>query len=90
MKTVTIKRFVRMKLYQQMQSENVSNMFLYGSILFASIDYVGILDYLIKAILGGGVWFGFKLLQDHYSIRARRREKEKTEKENEIKQDDKN
>ena len=68
-----------MKLYQQLQSDNISNMFLYGSILLASIYYVGILDYLIKALLGGGVWFGFKLLQDYYSIRVKKSADKKTE-----------
>lgn len=68
-----------MKLYQQLQSDNISNMFLYGSILLASIDYIGILDYLIKAVLGGGVWFGFKLLQDYYSIRVKKQADKKTE-----------
>lgn len=76
-----------MKLYQQLQSENISNMFLYGSILLASIDYIGILDYLLKAILGGGVWFGYKLLQDYFSPilrnRANNRLKEKEKKEKE-------
>jgi hypothetical protein len=66
-----------MRLYQQIQNEfqadNLSNLFLYGSIMFAGIDYTGILDYLIKVIIGGGVWFGFKLLQDYYSLRIKER-----------------
>lgn len=60
-----------MKLLQHIHSENISNLFLYGAIMFANIDYVGVADYLIKAILGGAVWFIFKLLQDHYSEKIR-------------------
>lgn len=60
-----------MKVLPDIQSDNFSNLFLYGAIMFANIDYVGIVDYVIKAILGGAVWFGFKLLQDHYSVRVK-------------------
>lgn len=74
---IKIKKIFVMKLYQQLQSENLSNMFLYGSILLASIDYIGILDYTIKALLGGGVWFGYKLLTDYYSPRLRNTSREK-------------
>jgi len=65
-----------MKLFQHIQSDSSSNLFLYGAIMFANIDYVGVLDYVVKAILGGGVWFGFRLLQDYYSVRVRERAKE--------------
>ena len=53
------------------QSDGYSNLFLYGTIMFANIDYKGVLDYGIKAIIGGAVWFGFKVLQDYYSVKAR-------------------
>ena len=45
--------------------------------MFAGIDYTGVLDYVIKAILGGFVWFGFKLLQDYYSVRVKERARQK-------------
>lgn len=60
-----------MKLYSNIQSDSLSNLFLYGTIMFANIDYKGVLDYVIKAVLGGAVWFGFKLLQDYYSVKVR-------------------
>lgn len=60
-----------MKLFSHIQQQDTSNLFLYGAIMFANIDYVGIADYVIKALLGGAVWFGFKLLQDYYSVRVR-------------------
>ncbi|HSH67496.1 MAG TPA: hypothetical protein VLB84_17260 [Bacteroidia bacterium] len=63
-----------MKLYQQIQSDNTSNLLLYGTFMFTNIDYNGIVDYLIKAVLGAIVWFGFKLLQDYYSAKLRAKE----------------
>jgi hypothetical protein len=39
--------------------------------MFANIDYVGIVDYVIKALLGAAVWYGFKFLQDYYSAKMR-------------------
>lgn len=61
-----------MKLLQHIGADSTSNMLLYGAIMFANIDYVSVADYVIKAILGGAVWFGFKLLQDYYSVKVRR------------------
>ena len=48
-----------------------SNMYLYSAIMFANIgiDYMGIADYLIKAIVGGAVWFLFKIAQDYLATR---------------------
>ena len=68
-----------MRLYNEIQSENLSNLLLYGAIMFASIDYIGVLDYVIKAVLGGAVWFGFKLLQDYYSVKVKNKAKTQTE-----------
>ncbi|MBA3681754.1 MAG: hypothetical protein H0W73_11425 [Bacteroidetes bacterium] len=59
-----------MKLFN-VQSDSLSSLFLYSTIMFANIDYKGIVDYLLKAVLGGIVWFGFKLLQDYYSVKVR-------------------
>jgi hypothetical protein len=55
----------------------------------ASVDYVGILDYTIKAVAGGLVWFLFKITQDYFSpllskkAHNKIKEKEKLEKEKE-------
>lgn len=65
-----------MKVLEQLQPDNLSNLLLYGAIMFANIDYVGIMDYLLKAVLGGIVWFAFKFLQDYYSPRVRKIGKE--------------
>lgn len=46
-------------------SENVgSNMLLTGCIFLANIDITGLTDYAIKAIIGGGIWLGYKLAAD--------------------------
>ena len=73
----------------EMQSDNVTNLMLYGAIMLANIDYMSIVDYLIKAVLGGLVWFGFKVLQDYYSasmkakLKSQRKQEEtEIEKEN--------
>ncbi len=62
-----------MKLDQHLYSENTSTLFVYGSFMFANIDYVGLLDYVIKAILGAVVWFAFKVIQEHYSAKLRKK-----------------
>lgn len=68
-----------MKFSNEFTSENVSNLMLYGAITLAGIDYTGVLDYVLKAFLGGAVWFGFKLLQDHYSVKVRSRSRKQAE-----------
>ena len=52
------------------QQSNVS-VFLLGVVLnlMAAIDYAGLLDYGLKAVLGGLIWLGFKLLGEYVSKR---------------------
>lgn len=40
------------------------NVLLTGCIFLASIDVTGMLDYGLKAVLGGTIWLGFKLLEN--------------------------
>ncbi len=42
-------------------------MFLTGVILLANMDFSGLLDYAIKALIGGVIWVGFKLGADFLS-----------------------
>lgn len=79
-----------MKLLTNIQNTDTSNLFLYGAIMFANIDYIGIVDYVLKAILGGAVWFGFKLLQDYFSVRVRMKAKEDLKEHLQHKEDDDN
>jgi hypothetical protein len=52
---------------KQMQSNHSasSNMFLTGIILLANLDFDGFLDYGIRTVIGGLIWFGFQALNDY-------------------------
>jgi hypothetical protein len=73
-----------MKLYSFTQSDNFSSMVLYGTFMLSNIDYVGILDYSLKAIIGGVVWFGLKLIAEYYSTKIKSAVEEKKKKEQAI------
>lgn len=46
-------------------SDNTSsNMLLTGCIFLANIDLTGLVDYAVKAFIGGGIWLGYKLAAD--------------------------
>ena len=62
-----------MKLFQLLVSENLSAVFLYFIVLFANIDYTGILDYAIKATIGSIIWFVFKLLGEHLLLKLKKK-----------------
>jgi hypothetical protein len=70
------KKIVAMKLYQFLFSDP-SGAMLYLFILFADLDYTSIVDYTVKALIGGGIWFAFKLLGDHYQHKIRHYHKRK-------------
>ncbi len=42
-----------------------SSMLLTGCIFLANIDFTGVLDYAVKALVGGGIWLGFKMTADY-------------------------
>ena len=47
-------------------SESIgSNMLLTGCIFLANIDLTGVVDYAVKAVIGGGIWLGFKMAADY-------------------------
>lgn len=69
-----------MKIIQQLQSDNFSNIFLYIAFMFANIDYVGIADYSIKAVLGALIWYTVKLLHDRYLIKMKKKMREQAKK----------
>ena len=58
---------------------NSSGAFLYIVILLANIDYKGLLDYSLKALLGGVIWFGYKIIGEHYILKIRKEHKEKNQ-----------
>lgn len=46
-------------------NNHFSNVLLTGTILLANVDMNGILDYGLKAFVGGAVWLGFKVVADY-------------------------
>ena len=47
-------------------SENTgSSVFLTGCILLANLDFSGLLDYAVKATIGGAIWLAFKMTADY-------------------------
>lgn len=43
-----------------------SSVYLAGTILFANLDISGLTDYAVKAVIGGAIWFGYKLAADYF------------------------
>jgi hypothetical protein len=46
-------------------TDSSSNVFLTGSILLANLDFTGLMDYALKALIGGGIWLGYKITADY-------------------------
>ena len=59
-----------------------SNFFLTGAILMAQLDYSGLIDYGLKALVGGAIWLAYKLSADYIDYKR----KAKTTRKNEPKQ----
>ena len=54
-------------------SDSTSNLFLTGSILLANLDYSGLADYALKALIGGVIWMAFKVTGDYISDRVNKK-----------------
>lgn len=47
-------------------SDNTSsNILLTGCIFLANLDFAGLLDYAVKAVIGGAIWLGYKVTADY-------------------------
>lgn len=57
----------------QTSSDSTSNMFLTGTILLANLDYSGLTDYAVKALVGGLIWMTFKVAGDYISEKLKRK-----------------
>ena len=57
----------------QTSSDSTSNMFLTGTILLANLDYSGLADYALKALVGGVIWMAFKVTGDFISERLKKK-----------------
>lgn len=54
-------------------TDGTGNMLLTASILFANIDYSSLMDYAIKAIVGGAIWMAFKVGGEYFSDKIRKK-----------------
>ncbi len=54
-------------------TDSSSNMFLTGTILLANLDYSGLADYAVKALVGGVIWMAFKVGGDYISERLKKK-----------------
>ncbi len=52
--------------------DTASNVFLTGSIFLANLDFSGLMDYALKAVIGGLMWLLFKMLADFMERRCSR------------------
>lgn len=57
----------------QSSADSSSNMFLTGTILLANLDYSGLADYAIKALVGGVIWMTFKIAGDYISQQIKKK-----------------
>ncbi len=57
----------------QTSTDSTSNMFLTGTILLANLDYSGLADYALKALVGGVIWMSFKVAGDYISEQLKRK-----------------
>lgn len=57
----------------QSRTDSSSNIFLTGSILLANLDYTGLADYAIKALVGGVIWMAFRIGGDYISERLKKK-----------------
>jgi hypothetical protein len=60
-------------------SDSGSQLLLTGTILCANLDYSGLLDYALKAIIGGAIWMGFKLASDYMNEKRRKKQNGKVD-----------
>jgi hypothetical protein len=74
--------FVPIKIERQMDNTRnesfSSNVFLTGTIILATLDVAGLLDYAVKAGIGGGIWLGYKLLGDYMEKRKEKMKQAET------------
>jgi hypothetical protein len=53
------------KMENTKNESSSSNIFLTGIILLANLDFAGLMDYAVKALIGGAIWLGYKMTADY-------------------------
>ena len=56
----------------QSTNDHSSSLFLTGTILLANMNYTDLMDYAIKAVIGGAIWMGFKIAGDFLSNKMKK------------------
>lgn len=56
----------------QSTNDQSSSLFLTGTILLANMNYSDLMDYAIKALIGGAIWMGFKIAGDFLSNKMKK------------------
>jgi len=59
---------------ESMQDSSISNVFLTGCILLANLDFAGLLEYALKAGIGGAIWLGYKLTADYIDRKRKKKQ----------------
>lgn len=54
-------------------TDSASNIFLTGAILLANLDFTGLIDYALKAAIGGAIWLSYKLTADYIDKKRSRK-----------------
>ena len=54
-------------------TDGTGSMLLTASILFANIDYSSLMDYAIKAFVGGAIWMAFKVGGEYLSNKIKKK-----------------
>ncbi len=61
----------------QTTSTDSSSVFLTGAILLANMDYSGLLEYALRAAIGGAIWMAFKIATDYMSEKVKNKNEKK-------------
>lgn len=49
---------------KQTINDTSSNVLLTGTIILANFDFTSLLDYSVKALVGGAIWMGFQIANE--------------------------
>ncbi len=58
-------------------TSHFSNVLLTGTLLLANVDVNGLVDYGLKALVGGAVWLGYKRASDYIDRKKRQKNEPK-------------
>ena len=59
-------------MYNKLSDNTSINVFLTGCILLSNLDFTGLLDYAVKAVIGGAIWLGYKVTADYIERKRNR------------------